>query len=54
VHGRRAPVEYVLDCLANNTLITGPLSPAMSRVGQQITDSAALAAELRRTVELLP
>ncbi|KQU64971.1 glucose-fructose oxidoreductase [Aminobacter sp. DSM 101952] len=52
--GRRAPVEYVLDCLAKGLPITGPLSPEMSRIGQQITDNAALSAELKRTVELLP
>lgn len=52
--GRRAPVEYVLACLAKDVPISGPLSPDMSRVGQQITDSAALSAELKRTVELLP
>ncbi|CAI2933132.1 Gfo/Idh/MocA family protein [Aminobacter niigataensis] len=52
--GRRAPIEYVLDCLAKDQPISGPLSPTLSRIGQQITDSAALSAELKRTVELLP
>jgi glucose-fructose oxidoreductase len=52
--GRRAPVEYMLDCIANDTAITGPLSPALSRVGQQITDSAVLSAREKRTVALLP
>jgi hypothetical protein len=52
--GRRAPVEYMLDCIANNTDVTGPLSPDLSRIGQQITDSAVLSAREKRTVALLP
>ena len=51
---RRKPVEYVLDCIANNTAITGPLDPKLSRIGQQITDSAVLSAREKRTVPLLP
>jgi glucose-fructose oxidoreductase len=52
--GRRAPVEYMLDCIANNTDVTGPLSPGLSRIGQQITESAVLSAREKRTVALLP
>lgn len=52
--GRRAPIEYVLDCLSRGEPIRGPLDPALSRIGQQITDSAAISARLKRTVELLP
>ena len=52
--GRRTPIEYVLDCLLKGVPIAGPLDPALSRIGQQITDSAALSAQLKRTVELLP
>lgn len=52
--GQRAPIEYVLGCLARGAPIAGPLEPALSRIGQQITDSAALSAQLKRTVELLP
>ena len=52
--GRRAPVEYVLDCLAKGVPVTGPLDPALSRLGQQIVDSAALSAREKRTVSLLP
>jgi predicted dehydrogenase len=51
--GRRAPVEYLLDCIANDLAVTGPLSPSLSRIGQQITDSAALSAREKRTVALL-
>lgn len=52
--GRRAPVEYVLDCLAKDAPITGPLDPALCRIGQQIIDSAVLSAREKRTVSLLP
>ena len=52
--GRRAPVEYMLDRIANGLPAEGPLDPALSRIGQQIVDSAALSARLKRTVELLP
>lgn len=52
--GRRAPIEYMLDCIAKGRSLEGPLDPALSRIGQQIVDSAALSAKLKRTVELLP
>ena len=52
--GRRAAVEYVLDCLGKGVPVTGPLDPALSRIGQQIVDSAALSAREKRTVALLP
>lgn len=52
--GRRAPVEYVLKCLAEDRPIEGPLNPALSRIGQQITDTAVLSAREKRTVSLLP
>jgi glucose-fructose oxidoreductase len=52
--GRRAPVEYMLDCIANDADVAGPSSPALSRIGQQITDSAVLSAREKRTVALLP
>jgi glucose-fructose oxidoreductase len=52
--GRRAPIEYVLDCLDRNAPVRGPLDPALCRIGQQIIDSAVLSARLKRTVDLLP
>ena len=52
--GRRAPIEYVLDCIGTGKPITGPLDPALSRIGQQIVDSAVLSAATKRTVGLLP
>ncbi|MEW9804799.1 Gfo/Idh/MocA family protein [Mesorhizobium sp. ZMM04-5] len=51
---RRGPVEYMLHLIATGEKISGPLDPKLSRIGQQITDSAVLSAREKRTVELLP
>ncbi len=42
--GLRNPIEYMLQCLQAGTQVEGPLSPAISRIGQQIVDSAVLSA----------
>lgn len=47
------PIQYVLDRLERGEPIEGPLSPALSRVGQQIVDTAVVSARERRTVPLL-
>ncbi len=47
------PVQYVLDCIEKGKPIEGPLSPELSRVGQQIVDSAVLSAKEKRTVKLV-
>ena len=47
------PVQYVLDRLERNLPIEGPLSIEMSRIGQQIVDSAVKSAHERRTVSLM-
>ncbi|MEQ1949795.1 Gfo/Idh/MocA family oxidoreductase [Mesorhizobium sp. CN2-181] len=52
--GRRSPVEYVLDRIARGAPISGPLDPALCRIGQQIIDSAVLSAREKRSVALLP
>jgi len=52
--GRRAPVEYLLDCIASGAAVTGPLDPKLCRIGQQIIDSAVLSAAIKQTVRLLP
>lgn len=52
--GHRAPIEYLLGCIETGRAVAGPLDPALSRIGQQIVDSAALSAKLKRTVTLLP
>jgi glucose-fructose oxidoreductase len=48
----RNPIEYVLHCLETGDEIDGPLSSAISRIGQQITDSAILSAAEKRIVPL--
>lgn len=48
------PIQYFLDCLERDQPITGPLSPELSRIGQQIVDTAALSAKNKRTEPLLP
>lgn len=50
---RRAPIEYLLHCLETGESVTGPLSPALSRIGQQIVDTAVVSAREKRTVKLL-
>jgi glucose-fructose oxidoreductase len=47
------PVQYILHCLESGEALTGPLSPEISRIGQQIVDSALLSAREKRTVALL-
>lgn len=47
------PIQYVAHCLANEEEITGPLSPQLCRIGQQIIDSAVRSAAEKRTVPLL-
>ena len=49
----RNPVEYFLHCIATGVPLAGPLSPSISRIGQQIVDSAVLSARERRTVPLV-
>lgn len=49
----RNPVEYVLSCIAEGKEVEGPLSPALSRVGQQIIDTAVLSAREKQTVKLV-
>ncbi len=46
------PIQYVIDCLANGRPVEGPLSPAISRIGQEITDAAVQSAREKRTVAL--
>ena len=49
----RNPIEYVLHCLETGEPPSGPLSPAMSRIGQQIVDAAVKSAAEKRTVPLV-
>jgi len=47
------PIQYMIHCIQNNHPIEGPLSPIVSRIGQQIVDSAVLSAQEKRTVQLI-
>jgi glucose-fructose oxidoreductase len=47
------PVQYFVDCLRRGSAPEGPLAPAISRIGQQIVDSAVLSATRKRTVPLV-
>ena len=47
------PIQYMVDVIQNDTAIEGPLSPEISRIGQQIVDTAVLSAREKRTVPLL-
>src|SRR6185503_13715146 len=38
------PIQYMLHCIEHGLSIEGPLSPAISRIGQQIVDSAVQSA----------
>lgn len=49
----QTPVQYLVHCLETGEPITGPLSPEVSRIGQQIVDSAVLSAREKRTVKLV-
>lgn len=49
----RNPIEYFVHCLRTGEPLEGPLSPKVSRIGQQIVDSACLSARLGRTVKLV-
>jgi glucose-fructose oxidoreductase len=47
------PVQYVVHCIENNVPIEGPLSPAVSRIGQRLVDTALASARKRATLPLL-
>ena len=47
------PVQYFLHCLDNSVPLEGPLSVEVSRVGQQMVDTAWRSAEKKRTLPLI-
>jgi glucose-fructose oxidoreductase len=47
------PVAYFIYCLESGTPVEGPLSPRLSRIGQQIVDTAAQSACLKKTLPLI-
>ena len=46
------PVQYLLHCLDKGVPLEGPVSPKISRIGQEIVDAAVKSAKLKRTVKL--
>ncbi|MDQ3622255.1 MAG: Gfo/Idh/MocA family oxidoreductase, partial [Verrucomicrobiota bacterium] len=47
------PIQYLLHSLETGEFERGPLHPEVSRIGQQIVDSAVLSAREKRTVPLV-
>lgn len=47
------PIQYFVDCLRRERPPEGPLAPDVSRIGQQIVDSAVLSAARKKTVPLV-
>jgi glucose-fructose oxidoreductase len=47
------PIQYMVHCMETGGEVDGPLSPAVSRIGQQIVDTAVRSAAEKRTVHLL-
>ena len=47
------PIQYMVDRLETAEPVSGPLSPEIARIGQQIVDSAVLSAREKRTVALV-
>jgi glucose-fructose oxidoreductase len=47
------PIAYMVDVIQNDHPIEGPLSTQISRVGQQVVDSAVQSAEQKRTVRII-
>lgn len=46
------PIQYFVHCLEHGQPIEGPLSPSLSRIGQQIVDTAFHSAKEKRTLQL--
>lgn len=47
------PIQYFVHCIREGLPLEGPLSPKISRIGQQIVDAAVLSARLKKTVKLV-
>ncbi len=50
---RQNPIQYLIHCLTTGEPVTGPLSPAICRIGQQIVDTAMQSAIEKRTLPLI-
>ncbi len=46
------PIQYFIHCLESGAPVGGPLSPAISRIGQQIVDAAVLSATKKQAVKI--
>ncbi len=46
------PVQYLIDCLAGERPLEGPVSIRISRIGQEIVDAAVRSARTKRAVRL--
>jgi predicted dehydrogenase len=46
------PVQYLVHCLEAGVPLEGPVSPAISRLGQEIVDAAVKSAKLKKSVKL--
>jgi len=49
----RNPIEYFIHCLETGQPVGGPLDPAISRIGQQIVDTAVASAAAQKTMPLI-
>lgn len=47
------PIQYFIDCIANDKPVEGPLCPEICRIGQQIVDTACQSAEKKTTLPLI-
>lgn len=48
-----SPIAHVIDAFGNGKPVIGPLDPKIARIGQQIVDTAAKSARLKRTLSLI-
>ena len=51
--GHTGPIDYMADRIRRDLPIEGPLSPAMSLLGQRMIDTALQSSKTKRTLELL-
>ncbi len=48
-----SPIAHVIDAFEKRIPVIGPLDPAIARIGQQIVDTAARSAKLKRALPLI-
>ena len=52
--GKTNPIEYFLGCIEHDRAVEGPLAPDLCLTAQRIVDTAALSADRKQTLDLLP